>query len=108
MHIISTEELKGILERGEPVVLIMAMSDAAFSMGHIPGSINATKAEDLDWLEDLDAPIIVYCTGRDCAASWIASRLMITAGYRNVRHYPGGLAAWSAAGLPLSSSARQA
>ena len=106
MEIISTEELHGFLERGDPVVLIMAMSDAAFSMGHIPGSINATKASELGGLEDFDVPIVVYCTGPDCAASAIAYRQIVAAGYNNVRHYFGGLASWADAGHPIETGAR--
>lgn len=106
METISTDELHGILERGDPVVLVMAMSDAAFSMGHIPGSINATKASELDGLENLDAPIVVYCTGPDCAASAIAYRQMVAAGYGDVRHYIGGLASWADAGHPVATGTR--
>lgn len=106
MDTISTNQLHGILERGDPVVLIMAMSDAAFSMGHIPGSINAKKVRELDELEDFDVPIVVYCTGPDCAASAIAYRQIVAAGYSNVRHYSGGLASWADSGHPIETSAR--
>ncbi len=103
MSTISTKELRALLDRGDPVTLIMAMSGPAYSMGHIPGSTHATNAEGLDQLADRDTPIVVYCTGPDCAASGIAYRQMIAAGYRNVRHFAGGLVAWEAEGLPIET-----
>ena len=102
MSIISTDELRALMDSGEPVALIMTMNESAYAMGHIPGSSFAAQERDLKNLRSLDAPIVVYCTGPDCAASGIAYRRMRAAGYRNVRHYVGGLAAWEAAGLDIA------
>jgi rhodanese-related sulfurtransferase len=103
MSTISTEELHALLQSDEPVTLVMAMSEAAFSMGHIPGSIHATNPRGLGQLEEQDTRIVVYCTGPDCAASGIAYRQLVAAGFLNVLHYAGGPADWTAYGLQLES-----
>lgn len=102
MNAMSTEELRALIESGEPFALIMTMSENAYAMGHIPGSSHASHVRDLAGIRKDDAPIVLYCTGQDCAASGIAYRQMRAAGYRNVRHYVGGLAAWEAAGLEIA------
>ena len=49
--------------------------------------------------------VVVYCSDRSCSASRIVAQKLIAAGYTDVRHYPGGLAEWHAAGYPLEGSA---
>ncbi len=100
MKTISTNDLAALLERNDPVILIMAMNRESFARGHIPGSIHADGPQGLKGI-DPNADVVVYCTGKPCSASGIAYRQMIAAGYRNVHHYPGGLAEWTACGLPI-------
>ena len=56
--------------------------------------------------KDLDVPIVVYCTGPDCAASAIAYRQIVAGGYGKVRHYDGGLASWADASHSIGTGAR--
>jgi hypothetical protein len=42
---------------------------------------------------------------RACSASRIIAQKLLDGGYTSVRHYPGGLAEWHAAGYPLEGSA---
>lgn len=46
MNLISREELKQKLDRGDKFKLINALGELAFNAKHIPGSINISKIED--------------------------------------------------------------
>ena len=106
---ISREELKGKLDRGEDFKLAMALSPWAFEAKRIPGSINiASEEQGRGLMTDgvlLPADeIVVYCTGGDCMSSLQAYKRLVELGFPNVRHCPGGLSDWEAAGYPLEGS----
>jgi hypothetical protein len=46
MKLISREELKEKLDRGDKFKLVNALGEWAFNAKHIPGSINISKIED--------------------------------------------------------------
>jgi rhodanese-related sulfurtransferase len=100
---ISREELREKLARGDDLNLIMVSSDWAFRAKHIPRSIHfhAHAPDEMFAALEKDAPIVVYCSNADCHASLAIYQKLIEHGYRDVRHYAGGLIDWEAAGLPL-------
>ena len=105
---ISREELKGKLDRGEDFKLAMALSPRAYEAKRIPGSINIVSEEQgrglmTEGVSPADE-IVVYCTGGDCMSSLQAYKRLVELGFTNVRHYPGGLSDWEAAGYPLEGS----
>lgn len=105
METIEREELKAALDSGAAIKLVMAMHGTHFEQAHIPGSVLLSSPEQASELLAVDDLIVVYCSDRSCAASRIAAQKLIDAGYAQVRHYPGGLADWHAAGYPLEGSA---
>lgn len=52
---------------------------------------------------DLDAPVVVYCSGT-CRNSEIAAERLEQLGYGNVRVYLGGKEDWVEHGLPVERS----
>jgi len=103
-QVISRDELKALLDRGEGVKLVMAMGEWAYRAAHIPGSLCfATLDEELQALDPAD-DIIVYCSNDHCVLSLAACRLLARHGYRRVRRYAGGLLDWHAAGHPLEGA----
>jgi rhodanese-related sulfurtransferase len=102
---ISTAELARRLESGTPPVLAEILGPAYFASGHLPGAINlplegfAALAQRA--LPDKGAAIVVYCASATCANSHIAQQKLLALGYRDVRAYKGGKAAWRDAGFPL-------
>jgi rhodanese-related sulfurtransferase len=100
MDLIDRDELKAKLDRGDDFKLMMVMGEWAFKAQHIPGSINMNSAMEARHI-DREAEIVVYCTGGACIASRTAYTVLKDMGFTRVRHYPGGLEDWSAAGLPL-------
>ena len=101
MNLISREELKAKLDRGDDFKLVMTLGGWAFQAKHIPGSLNISNPKDHAKLLKLDDEIVVYCSGEDCPASIAAYRILTSKGYTNVRRYAGGLADWEEAGYPF-------
>ena len=101
MNLISREDLKDKLERGDQFKLAMVLGEWAFRAKHIPGSLNITTPEQgLELLEPEDE-IVVYCSNVDCPASVLAYRILTNNGYENVRRYAGGLFDWEESGYTL-------
>jgi len=102
---ITRENLREKIERGDDFVLVDALSPMSFAMMHLRGAINLTPG----WVDDrarrrspdLDKQIVVYCQSSDCDSSVLVANRLIDLGYRNVRHYTGGVRDWMEAGLPL-------
>ena len=101
MNLISREELKAKLDRGDDFKLVMTLGGWAFQAKHIPGSLNISDPKDHEKLLNLDDEIVVYCAGEECPASIAAYRILQSQGYSNVRRYAGGLADWEEAGYSL-------
>jgi rhodanese-related sulfurtransferase len=101
MNLISREELKEKLDRGDDFKLVMVLGDWAYRAKHIPGSLNISRIEDAAESLNLDDEIVVYCSDEACVASRAAYQLLANRGFKNVRRYAGGLSAWEDAGYPL-------
>ena len=105
MNVISREELKAKLDRGDNFKLVMTLNEWAFNAKHIPGSISISRMEDAARLLDPEEEIVVYCSDPACIASQAAYQYLVKRGFKNVRRYSGGLAEWDAAGYPLEGEA---
>jgi rhodanese-related sulfurtransferase len=103
MELISREELKAKLDRGDDFKLVMTLGEWAFKAGHIPGSINVSRLEDAQALLRPEDEIVVYCSDVHCIASQASYKMLVAKGYKHVHRYAGGLADWSAAGYPLDT-----
>lgn len=101
MKLISRQELKEKLDRGDDFKLVMVLGEWAYRAKHIPGSIHLDNPEKGKKVLDLDDEIVVYCSNVDCIASRAAYAMLTAQGYTNVRRYAGGLLEWEQAGLPL-------
>lgn len=101
MNLISREELRRKLERGDELKLVMTLSGFAYRTKHIPGSLLFESVEEALAALDRDDEIVVYCADVHCVASIYAYRLLEREGFRRVRRYAGGVADWEQAGHPL-------
>ena len=103
MKLITRDELRIRIARGDRLKLLMTMPQLAYCAKHIPHSVCVPKVDEaLAELEPADE-IVVYCSDVYCAASIYAYRALERRGYANVRRYAGGIADWEAAGYPLES-----
>jgi rhodanese-related sulfurtransferase len=88
------------------VIDVREVSD--YEAGHIEGAVNIpirTLVDDLS-LIPTDQPVIIYCASGLRAG--MATSVLRTMGYDNVRSYAGGWRAWSAANEPVSTEATDA
>ena len=104
MNLISAEELKAKLDRSEDFKLVMAVSDWAFQISHIPGSLNSHSPRQAAESLRPDDEIVVYCSCVQSIASLWAYRFSRASGCKNVRRFAGGLMDWDAHGYPLEGS----
>ena len=102
MNLISGEDLKVKIDRGDDFKLVMTLSEWAFQAKHIPGSINVTRPEQTADLLDKSDEIVVYCSNPACTASQMAYHFLTNRGYEDVLRYAGGVQGWEAAGYPLA------
>jgi rhodanese-related sulfurtransferase len=102
---ISRESLQQKMEGGDDFVLVDALSPMSFAAAHLPGALNLTPG----WVDDrarhripdLDTEVVVYCMDEDCDSSVKVANRLTELGYRNIRHYAGGIHDWMEAGLPF-------
>jgi PQQ-dependent catabolism-associated CXXCW motif protein len=113
---ISTDALQQLIA-GDPSVLLVDVLDnphqttirnaaylpAAGKGGTFQDPHQATTAAELKRLVagKPERPLVFFCMGASCWESYNAVLRANAAGYRNLYWYRGGLASWSAAGLPM-------
>ena len=105
----SLDEVRHLLQKG--ALLVDARSQESYAEGHLPGAYSLPLAKVERLLDPFrlqvpaDLPLVVYCSGNGCPDAFDLAKRLIAAGYRNVRVFEGGFAAWRAAGLPVRGSA---
>lgn len=104
MNVISKEELREKIERGDNFRLIMALDRHAFDQMHIPGSVHFEDMEEAAKELDPREEIVVYCSNPLCPVSVQAYRTLERHGFTNVYRYPGGITEWAEAGYPMEGS----
>jgi len=92
---ISTEDLEGILARGDTPVLDVR-SPLEYAIAHIPGAINIPEQEVARIMQlyfGLNAKIVLTCNGPFCGKSKRTSEQLILAGYpsANLTRYQLGI-----------------
>jgi len=95
-----------ILDNVDELVLVEALPQAHYDQEHLPGAVRLdgrpTLDEALAVLPDLDARVVVYCSGIGCTRSEVTARALLALGYSDVAVYRGGKADWFDAGLALT------
>ena len=104
MQLITTEELKAILDANDDIRLVMAVGPWEFRARHIPGSLGFPSPRTALAALGRDDQIIPYANNRHRINTTAAAHALAAHGYRNVRAYPGGLADWEAAGYPVEGN----
>jgi rhodanese-related sulfurtransferase len=101
---ISAAELQARRESGAAPVVIDVRTPEEYASGHIPGAVNVPFDEVAQRIAEIDAPhgVALYCMVGPRARR--GESALIAAGYEQVLHLEGGLAAWKAAGLPVEGT----
>jgi rhodanese-related sulfurtransferase len=105
--IIEREELRALLDRGEPLVLLEALPERYFRKAHLPGArlMPHDRVAELAaaLIPSRSSAVVVYCASETCRNSDQAAVELRRLGHSNVRVYRGGKADWQAAGLPVEA-----
>lgn len=123
-ELISTAELKELIDKKQPMVLIDSMPfEGSYAKEHIAGAKNfefpipimekwdgetmgeRTEEQYAELLgPDKKALVIVYCGFVKCTRSHNAAVYAKKLGYTNVKRHPGGIYAWKGRGFPTRSA----
>ena len=101
---ITKDELNKKIQSKDPFELVNVLAPESYKLGVIKGSKKIPGAELEARFRELDKKkaVVTYCAGASCEASIKAAELLSAKGY-DVSIYKGGVAEWSAAGLPLEA-----
>ncbi len=104
--VITTSELKSLMERGEEFILL-DVRIGGHGKERLPGSICIPLGELPSRLGELDAskPIVVYCSHIRCRTSPRAAELLRSKGFE-VIEFSGGVLGWKEAGFPVVEAPR--
>ena len=103
MPVITWREL--LVER-DKVVLIDVRTEEEFSFGTLPGAVNMPLDDLRNRLQDIprSVPVVLFCAVG--LRGYLAQRILLGAGYDNVRNLLGGSKTYYAATTPVSSLKR--
>ena len=104
MKVITREELKEKLDRGDQFKLYMTLGRRAFEQSHIPGSLRLDHVTEVAGSLSPEEEIVVYCVNPACPASIRVYMGLQKLGYKNVYRCAGGVEAWYGAGYELVGS----
>lgn len=109
---ITTEELRGRLNRGGALQFWNVLTDEYFGGEMIPGSrrvpLDQVGREVARGALAKDAEVVVYCAGPKCPQSRYAAEKLAELGFTNVRAYEGGIEEWKQAGYDIEQVGRAA
>jgi len=105
MEIVTLEELKRKLDRGEAVALDVRPA-GEFEAGHIEGAISIPLEEIGRRRDELprDKEVVVYCRNSNCTLSDKAIAKLVAFGLADVKKLGGGYFEWKEAGYPVEKS----
>jgi rhodanese-related sulfurtransferase len=101
--VITAEELTVRIQNAQAPLILDVRSEEEYADGHIPGALNIPHDQLADRLSELDAAkteeIVVHC--RSGHRAGIAEKVLIEAGYSNVRDLDGHMNGWRSGGYPI-------
>jgi len=100
VHPLSTADYLGQW-RSKPHTLLDVRSDGEYVSQHAPNSVHIPLAELRQHLDRIDRSVPVICICASGNRSAMAATALAKAGIKTVYNLSGGMAAWSAAGLPV-------
>lgn len=121
--LISTDELKSLVDSGKEFVLVDTMPfESSYAKNHIPRAKqflfpipemvewnsdetgNKSPADFQELLgENKEKTIVIYCGFVKCTRSHNGAKWAVKLGYKNVKRYPGGIFAWKGANYQTDS-----
>ena len=105
MRIITRDELKAKMDRGDQFTLFEVLPHMYWRKHHLPAAKSLPPAEVVARVTELvpekDREIVLYCWDHDCPTSGWAGVQLEEIGYTNILEYSAGKKDWIDAGLPM-------
>ena len=105
MRIITRDELKAKMDRGDQFTLFEVLPHMYWRKHHLPTAKSLPPAEVVARVTELvpekDREIVLYCWDHDCPTSGWAGVQLEEIGYTNILEYSAGKKDWIDAGLPM-------
>ena len=105
MDVITRDELKEKIDRGDQFALFEVLPLMYWRKHHLPQAKNLPPNDVVATIRELvpdrDTEIVLYCWDHDCPTSGWAGTELEALGYTNIREYSGGKKEWIDAGLPM-------
>lgn len=101
-RVITTRELKKMMDTDERFVLVNVLDYGAYEQEHICGSINVPLADiekNAREILDKDEQVVVYGSEPGCVETTQAAEKLASLGFRDVVRYEGGMLEWTVSGL---------
>lgn len=99
------EKLHDTLSHKSAPTIVDVRGGYDFQKGHIPGAVNvAYNTIDKAGLPK-DGALVLYCGNDKCPLSQLAAKTLETLGYKELMVLEGGIAAWTAKGYVIETSA---
>lgn len=103
--IISTEQLKAMLDEKKDFALIDARTKEEYQEAHIAGAISIPEKsfDELKYLlpSDKNSLLVFYCNGVKCGKSKRSAKKAMALGYTNISIYNEGFPVWEEKGLKI-------
>jgi phage shock protein E len=100
---ISPGELAKLIQLEKAPLILDVRSKKEYTEAHIPGAVNIPHDQLRDRMSEIDAAktaeIVVHCKSGYRAGT--AEKLLIEAGYSNLRDLDGHMNAWQSGGYPV-------
>lgn len=101
---VSQQELMESLQSNPAPLVLDVRTPREYQGGHVPGAVNMEYRQIPSRLAELapamEREIVVYCEVGPRAQA--AQSMLLQAGFANVRHLEGDMAAWRRGGLPVA------
>lgn len=102
---VTAEELIGLVEQHEDLVIIDSRIAGDRRQGYLEGSVSLpdvdTNCDSLAAIvPGVSTPVLFYCNGVKCGRGAKAAQIALACGYRNVYWFRGGFEEWLAKGYP--------
>lgn len=104
---VTAEDIPGLFEKFDNLVIIDARIEKDRSGGHIEGAIslpdiNTTKAAFGEAVPSKTTPVVIYCNGIKCGRSVKSAKMAVGWGYKNIYWFRGGWEEWTGKGMPIA------